>query len=42
LVKVSVKPDVEATISSVTLTANTDELNKKFANVKAYIDDEVA
>jgi hypothetical protein len=41
IAKVSVKPDVEALISSITLTANKDELDKKFGNVKAYIDDEI-
>ena len=41
IAKITLKPEAKATVSSVTLTSDKDELDKAFANAKAYIDDEV-
>jgi hypothetical protein len=41
IAKITIKPEAKATVSAVTLTSDEDELDKAFANAKAYIDDEV-
>lgn len=41
IASVNIKPASESVITAITLTSEWDELDKTFANVKAYIDDEV-